>query len=159
MELLPCSVASVSTGALQVVQVESRSGSLSFKAWALCDGGSTHSWISDGLRRQMSLGGSDETISVHGITGQVLEETKRAELELRSLEDSSFEPTKFSALVKSGLSLGSDKIDVSRLKEQCPHLEVISADEIDFRKVSVIIGQDVFSAIQPMEQCPQQCPH
>ena len=37
------------------------------------------------------------------------------------------------------------------LKEQCPHLEVISADEIDFRKVSVILGQDVFSAIRPME--------
>ena len=92
----------------------------------------------------MCLTGSSEVVSVRGVTGSFKGSTRCVDLELFSLEDHSFVPLKFSALVKPGLSLGKEKLG---LKEACPHLQVVEADVVDFSKISVILGQDVFSAI------------
>ena len=36
------------------------------------------------------------------------------------------------------------------MKSCCPHLKVIKADVIDYSKIGVILGQDVYSAICPV---------
>ena len=145
-----CTISRARKGALQVIEVGLKSGSATTKAWALCDTGSSNSWISEVLRSELCLSGSNEVVSVRGVTGSFEGSTRCVDLELFSLEDESFVPLKFSALVRPGLSLGTEKLNLKDVKKACPHLRVVVADVIDFSKISVILGQDVYSAICPL---------
>ena len=145
-----CTVSRARKGALQVIEIGLKSGSSNTKAWALCDTGSTHSWVSEYVKSCLGLVGSSETVCVRGVTGSLEGDTSCVNLELFSLEDESFIPLKFSALVRAGLSLGDEKLDLKNVKSCCPHLKVIKADVIDYSKISVILGQDVYSAICPI---------
>ena len=71
-------------------------------------------------------------------------------LELFFLEDESFIPLKFYALVSADLSLGNENLDLKNVKSCCPHLKVIKADVIDYSKIGVILGQDVYFANCPI---------
>ena len=142
-----CTVSRARKGALQVFEIGLKSGSSITKAWALCDTGSTHSWVSEDVKSCLGLVGSSETVCVRGVTGSLEGDTSCVNLELFSLEDESFIPLKFSALVRAGLSLGDEKLDLKNVKSCCPHLKVVKADVIDYSKISVILGQDVYSAI------------
>ena len=142
-----CTVSRARKGALQVFEIGLKSGSSNTKAWALCDTGSTHSWVSEDVKSCLGLVGSSETVCVRGVTGSLEGDTSCVNLELFSLEDESFIPLKFSALVRAGLSLGDEKLDLKSVKSCCPHLKVIKADVIDYSKIGVILGQDVYSAI------------
>ena len=145
-----CTVSRARKGVLQVIEIGLKSGSSNTKAWALCDTGSTHSWVSEDAKSCLGLVGSSETVYVRGVTGSLEGDTSCVNLELFSLEDESFIPPKFSALVRAGLSLGDEKLDLKNVKSCCPHLKVIKADVIDYSKISVILGQDVYSAICPI---------
>ena len=145
-----CTLSRARKGALQVVGIGLKSGSSNTKAWALCDTGSTHSRISEEVKSCLDLVGSTETVCVRGVTGFLEGYTSCDNLELFSLEDESFVPLKFSALVRAGLSLGDEKLDSKRVKSCCPHMKVIKADVIDHSKNGVILGQDVSSAICPI---------
>ena len=142
-----CTVSRSRKGTLQVIEIGLKSGSSSTKAWAPCDTGSTHSWVSEDVKSCLGLVGSSETVCVRGVTGSLEGDTSCVNLELFSLEDESFISWKFSALVRAGLSLGDEKLDLKSVKSCCPHLNVIKADVIDYSKISVILGQDVYSAI------------
>ena len=98
----------------------------------------------------MSLLGSNEVVSIRGVTGSFEGNTRCVDLELFSLENEDFVPLKFSALVRPGLSLGTERIDSKSVKKACLQLEVVVANVIDFCKISVILGQDVYSAICPL---------
>ena len=98
----------------------------------------------------MSLLGSNEVVSIRGVTGSFEGNTRCVDLELFSLENEDFVPLKFSALVRPGLSLGTERIDSKSVKKACLQLEVVVANVIDFSKISVILGQDVYSAICPL---------
>ena len=71
-------------------------------------------------------------------------------LELFPTEDESIITQKLSALVRTGLSLGIETLDLKNVKSCCPYLKVIRADVIDYSKIGVILGQDVYSAICPI---------
>ena len=61
-----CTVAQARRGALQVLKISSEA-----KAWALCDTGSTHSWVSERLLSEMCLKSSYEVVFVRSVTGTV----------------------------------------------------------------------------------------
>ena len=149
--LSSCTVSQARKGALQVLEVGLRKGSSGAKTWAVCDTESIHSWISEKLGSQMGLRGSTEVMFVRGVTGSIEGNTRRVDLELFSLQDETFAPLQFSALVRLGLSLSCGKLDLRKFKEACPHLKLVVADLIDHSKIEEILGQDVFSAICPVE--------
>ena len=132
---------------MRVIEVGLKSGSTTTKAWALCDTGSSNPWMSESPRSELSLLDSNEVVSIRGVAGAFEGSTRCVDLEFFSLENEDFVPLKFSALVRPGLSLGTEKIDFKSVKKACPHLEVVVANVIDFSKISVILGQDVYSAI------------
>ena len=144
-----CCVSQVKKGVLQVLEIGLKSASSTVRTWALCDGGSTHSWISDKLREELQVLGASEQMFVHAFNGTLDGETTRVNLELLSTEDDSFVPVSFSPLVRRYLTLGDEIIDLSELKKSLPHLSVVKADELHYRKIAVVLGQDVFSAICP----------
>ena len=75
-------VAQARRGALQVLEIVLRNGSSEGKAWALCDTRSTQSWVSEELRSEMGLKGSQEVVFVRGVTGTIEDNTRCVDLEL-----------------------------------------------------------------------------
>ena len=53
--------------------------------------------------------------------------------------------------VRNDLKIGNDFIDVDNLKAKYPHLEPISLSKYSYADVEMILGQDVFHAIRPLE--------
>ena len=50
-----CTVSCSRKGALQVIEIGLKSDSSNPKAWALCDTGSTHSWVSENEKSCLGL--------------------------------------------------------------------------------------------------------
>ena len=48
-------------------------------------------------------------------------------------------------------TLGNEVIDVDDLKSRYPHLEPIALSKYSYTDVNMILGQDVFHAIRPLE--------
>ena len=53
--------------------------------------------------------------------------------------------------VRENLSVGTDTIDVDYLKTKYPHLEPIYLNKNSYVDVNMILGQDVFHFIRPLE--------
>ena len=98
----------------------------------------------------MGLKVSHEVVFVRCVTGTNEGRTRCVDSEFFSLEDNKFVPLKFSALVRPGLYLGNEKLDLRNLTHDCSHLKHVVTDVIDYSKIYVILGQDVFSAICPI---------
>ena len=53
--------------------------------------------------------------------------------------------------MKNDLSVGSDRIDIATLKQKFQHLEPIKPTFYSYCVVQIILGQDAFRAIRPIE--------
>ena len=53
--------------------------------------------------------------------------------------------------MKNSLSVGSKTIDVTILQESLPHLQLIKPIVYNYSDVEMILGQDVFHSIKPLE--------
>ena len=60
-------------------------------------------------------------------------------------------PFRFTPFVKDSLSVGSETIDVPILQDSFPHLQPIKPIVSNYSDVEMILGQDVFHAIKPLE--------
>ena len=49
------------------------------------------------------------------------------------------------------MHVGNDVIDVDQLKQQYPHLEPVALSKYSYGDVEMILGQDVFHSIRPLE--------
>ena len=139
-------------GLLQITEVELTSPSSSAKILALCDSACSHSWISRRLADKLQVKGSATKLTVHGINSQQLIDTETVELKLTPVHSggscSSFPVTPY---VRDDLKVGNDIIDVDKLKTTYPHLEPIPLSKYSYSDVEMILGQDVFHCIRPLE--------
>ena len=53
--------------------------------------------------------------------------------------------------VRENLNGGTDVFDVDSLKTKYPHLEPISLTQYSYADVEIILGQDVFNFLRPLE--------
>ena len=138
-------------GLLQM-EVELESPSCSEKVLVLCDSACSHSWISKRLAEKPQVKGSPTKLTVHGINSQQQIDTETVKLKLTTVHSggscSSFPVKPF---VRNDLQLGNDFIDRDNLKAKYPHLESISLSKYSYADVEMILGQDVFHAIRPLE--------
>ena len=139
-------------GLLQITEVELESPSCSEKVLVLCDSACSHSWISKRLADKLQVKGSPTKLTVHGINSQQQIDTETVELKLTPVHSggscSSFPVKPF---VRNDLKIGNDFIDVDNLKAKYPHLEPISLSKYSYADVEMILGQDVFHSIRPLE--------
>ena len=59
--------------------------------------------------------------------------------------------------VRDNLSVGTDTIDVDRMKIKYPHLESVPLHKYSYADVDMILGQDVFHFIRPLEYFDSDC--
>ena len=139
-------------GLLQITEVKLESPSCSEKVLVFCDSACSHSWISKRLADRLQVKGSPTKIAVHGINSQQLIDTETVELKLTPVHSggscSSFAVKPF---VRNDLKMGSDLIDVENLKTKYPHLEPVPLSKYSYADVEMILGQDVFHSIRPLE--------
>ena len=67
------------------------------------------------------------------------------------LPDEGQEVFTVNAFTKSSINVGRDFIDVSALKSKYPHLDPVPGTQIDYSSMSMILGQDAYEAIRPIE--------
>ena len=139
-------------GLLQVTEVELQSHGKSEKVLALCDSACSHSWISANLAKKLNVNGKPTQLTVHGINSNQVVDTQMVELKLTPVHSGgSCSPFVVKPYVREDLSVGTDFIDVDFLKTKYPHLEPIALKKYSYADVEMILGQDVFHSIRPLE--------
>ena len=139
-------------GLLQVMEVEHQSHGKSEKVLALCDSACSHSWISANLAKKLNVNGKPTKFTVHGIKSNQVVDTQMVELKLTPVHSGgSCSPFTVKPFVREDLSVETDITDVDMLKTMYPHLEPIALKKYSYTDVEMILGQDVFHSIRPLE--------
>ena len=139
-------------GLLQITEVELHSTTTSDQVLALCDSACSHSWISARLAKKLKVQGVPTKLTVHGINSHQVVNTEIMELKLTPVHSgSSCSPFTIETKGRENLNVGTDTIDVNYLKTKYPRLEPISLQKYSYADVDMILGQDVFHFIRPLE--------
>ena len=73
------------------------------------------------------------------------------ELTVTPRDNQAFEPFKISPYSKEDLNVGANEINTKTLQETYPHLAVRDPITFCYGNVEMILGQDVYHAIRPLE--------
>ena len=139
-------------GLLQITEVELHSNERSERVLALCDSACSHSWISSRLADKLTVKGTPTKLTVHGINCHQVVNTQMVELKLTPVHSGgSCFSFAIKPCVRDDLQVGTDVIDVELLKTMYPHLEPIPLKKYSYADVDMILGQDVFHFIRPLE--------
>ena len=144
-----CAPAASNKGFLQIIPIRIHGPNASETTFALCDLGSTHSWIDADFGRAIGLKEKSIQIVVNSIQDSNLIHTSLAQLQISGLNDNS--KHEVSAYFKQPFHLGRETIDVQALKRKWPHLSEITSNKIRLEDVKMLLGQDVFPLIRPLE--------
>ena len=139
-------------GLLRGTEVELHANGKSEKVLALCDSACSHSWISANLATKLNIHGTPTKLTVDGINSNQVVDTQLVELKLTPVHSSvSCSPFEVKPYVREDLEVGTDIIDVEFLKTKYTHLPPISLKKYSYANVEMILGQDVFHSIRPLE--------
>ena len=139
-------------GLLQVTELKlTNSSGTSTTALVLCDTACKNSWVSDSLAARLGLQGTALKLTVKGINTEELIVTKVVQLTVTPHKDQDFEAVTVRSYVRETLNVGSDIIDVKSMQETYPHLAVLDPVRYSYGEIEMILGQDVYNAIRPLE--------
>ena len=137
---------------LQVTELKlTNSSGSSTTALVLCDTAWSNSWVSDSLAARLGLQGTAIKLTVKGINTEELIDTKVVQLTVTPHKDQDFEAFTVRPYVRETLNVGSDIIDVKSVQENYPHLAVLDPVRYSYGEIEMILGQDVYHAIRPLE--------
>ena len=109
-------------GLLQIAAVTISSKGKTESVLALCDGGCTHSWISEDLSNNLGLTGTPVQLTLSGINSESLISTTKVNVSVSSNTDDPPFSFDVSPYVKGSIDVGKDVINVPNLQAQFPHL-------------------------------------
>ena len=139
-------------GLLQVTELKvTNSSGTSTTALVLCDTACSNSWVSDSLAARLGLQGTALKLTVKGINTEELIDTKVVQLTVTPHKDQDFEAFTVHPYVRETLNVGSDIIDAKSMQETYPHLAVLDPVRYSYGEIEMILGQDVYHAIRPLE--------
>ena len=137
---------------LQITEVELQASEKTEKDLVLCDSVCSHSWIPAELARKLNVRGMQTKLTVHGINFNKVVDTVMVELKLTPVHAggscSSFTVKPY---VREQLTIEINLFDVEDLKTRYPHLKPIALSKYRYTDVKMILGQEVFHAIHPLE--------
>ena len=139
-------------GLLQVTELQLfNSSGLDTKALVLCDTACSNSCVAGSLADRLGLHGKALKLTVKGINTEEVVDTRVVEVTVKPREHQDFEPFTVNPFVKESLNVGSDIINVQALHETYPHLAVLDPVTYSYKDIEMILGQDVYHAIRPLE--------
>ena len=139
-------------GLLQVLEVDLLSPSdVRTRALVLCDTACSHSWISSELASRLQLKGTPLKLTVNGIKTQETITTESVQVTVQPKGENTCSPFDLLSYVKTNLRVGSDIVDNTAIHEKYPHLSVLPNKTYDYTNVEMILGQDAYHAMRPIE--------
>ena len=139
-------------GLLQVKEVQLKGPTAKeTKVLALCDPACSHSWIAASAAAILNLKGSPLKLTVCGINAKQVIDTLITDVTVKPLGDNTCESFDVSPYIRDTLNVGSDIINVPQLQETYPYLSVLDPVQYSYSNVEMILGQDVYHAIRPIE--------
>ena len=139
-------------GLLQVTELKVKSSSgKDTTALILCDTACSNSWVTNDFANRLSLHGTAVKLTVKGINIKEVVDTKLVELIVTPCDNQAFEPFKVSPYVKEDLNVTADVINFKALQETHPHLAVLDPVTYCYGNIEMILEQDVYHAIRPLE--------
>ena len=139
-------------GLLQVTELQLKSSSSKdTTALVLCDSACSNSLVSNDLANRLGLHGNALKLTVKGINTEKVVDTKLVELIVTPRDNQAFEKFKVSPYVKEDLNVGADVFNIKALQETHPHLAVLDPVTYCYGNIEMILGQDVYHAIQPLQ--------
>ena len=70
---------------------------------------------------------------------------------VKPIAENTCESVQVSPYIRENLNIGSDIVDVPRLQEAYPYLSVLDPVRYSYSNIEMILGQDVYHAIRPIE--------
>ena len=139
-------------GLLQVTELQLvNSSGLDTKASVFCDTACSNFWVAGSLADRLGLHGKALKLTVKGINNEEVIDTRVVEVTVKPREHQDFEPFTINPFVKESLNVGSDIINVHSLQATYPHLAVLDPVTYPYEDIEMILGQDVYHAIRPLE--------
>ena len=139
-------------GLLQVTKLQMVNPSgVDTKALVLCDTACSNSWVAGSLADRLGLHGKTLKLTVKGINTEEVVDTKVVEVTVKPRGHQDFEPFTINTFVKESLNVGCDIINVQALQETYPHLAVLDPVTYSYKDIEMILGQDVYHVIRPLE--------
>ena len=140
-------------GLLQVTELQLVSSSaLDTRALDLCDTACSYFWVAGSLVYRLGLHGKALKLTAKGNNTEEVVDTMIVENTMKTREHQDFEPLTINPFVKESLKVSSDiMINVQALQETYPHLAVLDPVTYIYKDIGMILGQDVYDAIRPLE--------
>ena len=139
-------------GLLQVTELQLvNSFGVDTKALVLCDTACSNSGVACSVADRPGLHGKALKLTVKGINTEEVVDTRVVEVTVKPREHQEFEPFTINLFVNESLNVGSDIINVQGLQETYPHLAVLDPTTYSHKDIEMILGQDVYHAIRPLE--------
>ena len=140
----------LSKGLLPIAKLGVSSVVTSLLTLAFCDSASTHSWVSSSLVNRLGLVGEPVNLSTSGFNSTTVVETQRLKFTVSS-EPNNSDFVFLCAYVKDNIRIGSELINIPDLQNKYPQLAPIKPTQYTYEVVEVIIGQDYYHAVRPIE--------
>ena len=139
-------------GLFQVTELKfTNSSGTSITALVLCGTACSNSWVSNSLAARLGLQGTALKLTVKGINTEEIIDTNDVHLTVTPHRDQDFEAFTVRPYVRETLNVGSDIIDVKSMQETYPHLAVLDPVKHSYGEIDMILGQDVYHAIRPLQ--------
>ena len=107
--------------------------------------------MSSSLVNRVGLVGEPANLSISGFNSTTVIDTQRVKLTLSSEPNNSDFVFSLRAYVKDRIRIGSELINIADLQNKYPQLAPIKPTQYTYEDVEVIIGQDYYHAVRPIE--------
>ena len=140
----------ITQGGLPVVRIKLTNRDLSLNVLAMCDSGSSISFVDKSVVSKLQLQVQKAFLSVAGIHGSQDVKTEIVPIAV-SAHEKSRPLTTVQFYVHEKLKLGDQIVELQELKDRYPHLRNLPDQSYNPNDVQVILGQDCYDIHHPFE--------
>ena len=140
----------ITQGGLPVVRIKLTNRDLSLNVLAMCDSGSSISFLDKSVVSKLQLQGRKASLSIAGIHDSQVVKTEIVPMAL-SAHEKSRPLTTVQLYVHEKLKLGDQIVELQELRDRYPHLRNLPNQNYNLNEVQVVLGQDCYDIHHPFE--------
>ena len=118
---------------------------------AVCDTGSTQTWVDEDLLEKLELRGEPVSLNVTGIHGTQITTCRAVQATIGPANCMQDKGKLLTIHSQKNLEIGTSVYNVQEMKEKYPYLKCVGFKQIDLKKVAIILGQNAYELIRPVE--------
>ena len=118
---------------------------------AVCDTGSTQTWVDEDLLEKLELRGEPVSLNVTGIHGTPITTCRAVQATIGPANCMQDKGKLLTIHSQKNLEIGTSVYNVQEMKEKYPYLKCVGFKQIDLKKVTIILGQNAYELIRPIE--------